>query len=106
MNAAVVMRLARGRLSLRVEHRTLVVTLLLALALAASALTSLSLGSQATSPGAVLEALLYPARSDIALIVHEIRLPRVVLAVLVGACLGWPACCCRGWCAIPWRHPM
>ncbi|MCE8012791.1 FecCD family ABC transporter permease [Billgrantia desiderata] len=88
MSSAIVVRLAGGRLSLCVERRTLVVTLLLAAVLAVSALASLSLGSQATPPGAVLEALLYPARSGIALIVHEIRLPRVVLAVLVGACLG------------------
>ena len=88
MSSVVVVRLAGGRLSLRVERRTLLATLLLAVALAASVLASLSLGSQATSPEAVLQALLVPERSDIALIVHEIRLPRVVLAILVGACLG------------------
>ncbi|MDX5435529.1 MAG: iron ABC transporter permease [Halomonas sp.] len=88
MSSVLVVRLAGGRLSLRVERRTLLATLLLAVALAASVLASLSLGSQATSPEAVLQALLVPERSDIALIVHEIRLPRVVLAILVGACLG------------------
>ncbi|MBW6392178.1 FecCD family ABC transporter permease [Billgrantia antri] len=88
MSRSVVLRVANGRLSLRLEHRTLAVTLLLSLALAASAMISLSLGSQATPPTAVLEALFHPARSDIALIVHEIRLPRIVLAILVGACLG------------------
>lgn len=86
--ADLVWRAAGGRLSLRLDRRTLAVTLLLALALAASALVSLSLGSQATPPAAVWEALWFPERSDIALIVHEIRLPRVLLAVLVGACLG------------------
>ncbi|QOR38452.1 iron ABC transporter permease [Billgrantia diversa] len=88
MSPPVVVRTAGGRFSLRLERRTLAVTLLLALVLTASVLASLSLGSQATSPGVVLEALLVPLRSDIALIVHEIRLPRVVLAILVGACLG------------------
>ncbi|MCE8020032.1 iron ABC transporter permease [Halomonas sp. MCCC 1A11036] len=88
MSSAVVVRLAGGRLSLRFERRAFAVTLVLAVALAASALASLSLGSQMTSPEAVLEALVVPQRSDIALIVHEIRLPRVVLAILVGACLG------------------
>ncbi|MGR2740066.1 FecCD family ABC transporter permease [Billgrantia sp. Q4P2] len=88
MSHPVVVRTADGRFSLRLERRTLAVTLLLTLLLAASALASLSLGSQATPPGAVLEALLFPGRSDIALIVHEIRLPRIVLAILVGACLG------------------
>lgn len=88
MSHSVLLRTAGGRFSLCFERRTLAVTLLLALTLVASTLASLSLGSQATPPGAVLEALLFPGRSDIALIVHEIRLPRVVLAILVGACLG------------------
>ncbi|RCV87359.1 FecCD family ABC transporter permease [Billgrantia montanilacus] len=88
MSHPILVRTADGRVSLRLERRTPAVTLLLAVALVASALASLSLGSQATSPGAVLEALVVPQRSDIALIIHEIRLPRVLLAVLVGACLG------------------
>ncbi|MDI5985599.1 iron ABC transporter permease [Halomonas sp. M4R5S39] len=88
MSHPLVLRAAGGRLSLSLERRTLTVTLLLALALAISALVSLSLGSQTTPPAAVLEALLFPERSDIALIVHEIRLPRVLLAIMVGACLG------------------
>ncbi|MDN3522203.1 FecCD family ABC transporter permease [Halomonas ramblicola] len=86
--ADLVWRAAGGRLSLRLDRRSLAVTLLLALALVASAGISLSLGSQATPPAAVLEALLFPGHSDIALIVHEIRLPRVLLGILVGACLG------------------
>ncbi|MDI5936609.1 FecCD family ABC transporter permease [Halomonas kalidii] len=88
MSHPLVVRAAGGRLSLSLERRTLTVTLLLALALAISALVSLSLGSQTTPFVAVLEALLFPERSDIALIVHEIRLPRVLLAIMVGACLG------------------
>lgn len=83
-----VWRAASGRLSLRLDRRTLTVTLLLGLVLAVSAGVSLSLGSQPTSPAAVWEALWFPGRSDIALIVHEIRLPRVLLAILAGACLG------------------
>lgn len=88
MSHPLVVRAAGGRLSLSLERRTLTVTLLMALALAISALVSLSLGSQTTPFAAVLEALLFPERSDIALIVHEIRLPRVLLAIMVGACLG------------------
>jgi len=86
--ADLILRTADGGLSLRFDRRTLAVTVLLALAFVASAGVSLCLGSQATSPAAVFEALFFPARSDIALIVHEIRLPRVLLAILVGACLG------------------
>lgn len=83
-----VWRAASGRLSLRLDRRTLTVTLLLGLVLAVSAGVSLSLGSQSTPPAEVWEALWFPDRSDIALIVHEIRLPRVMLAILAGACLG------------------
>ncbi|WP_404376650.1 FecCD family ABC transporter permease [Vreelandella aquamarina] len=88
MTLPLVLRTANGRVSLRIDRRTLTVILLLALVLAGSTLASLSLGSQATTPTEVLEALLFPGRSDIALIVHEVRLPRVLLAILVGACLG------------------
>ncbi|MGM0703968.1 MAG: FecCD family ABC transporter permease [Pseudomonadota bacterium] len=88
MSSTWLLHVADGRFSLRFERRTLAVTLLLALALVVSALASLSLGSRATPPAEVLEALVFPARSDIGLIVHEIRLPRVLLAILVGGCLG------------------
>ncbi|MCB8889014.1 FecCD family ABC transporter permease [Vreelandella malpeensis] len=60
---------------------------LLVLALVASVALSLCLGSFATSPGAVWHALLAPADSDIAFIVWELRLPRIALAVTVGAAL-------------------
>lgn len=88
MTQPLVLRTAGGRMSLRLDRRTLAVTLGLALALIGSALASLSLGSQATPPMAVLEALMFPQHSDIALVVHEVRLPRVLLAILVGASLG------------------
>lgn len=87
MSRPIVLRSAKGRLALRLDRRTLVVTTVLGLGLVASAFLSLCLGSRPTTPAAVLEALLFPARSDIALIVHEIRLPRVLLAMMVGASL-------------------
>ncbi|GGY09442.1 iron ABC transporter permease [Litchfieldella qijiaojingensis] len=87
MSRSIVLHGPKGRLALRLDRRTLVVTLLLALVLAASAFLALCQGSYPTAPGEVLEALLFPAHSDIALIVHEIRLPRVLLTVMVGASL-------------------
>ncbi|MFC3284755.1 FecCD family ABC transporter permease [Litchfieldella rifensis] len=87
MSRPIVWRSAKGYLALRLDRRTLAVTAVLGLGLVASAFLSLCLGSHPTSPTAVLEALLFPAHSDIALIVHEIRLPRVLLAVMVGASL-------------------
>lgn len=88
MSSSITLRAANGRLSLRLDRRALGVTLVLALALAASAMVSLSLGSQTTPFSEVMETLLLPSRSDISLTIFEIRLPRVLLATLVGACLG------------------
>ncbi|MEC9483068.1 MAG: iron ABC transporter permease [Halomonas sp.] len=60
---------------------------LLALLLLVGMGVSLSLGSFPTSPSQVLHALVSPRESDIAFIVWELRLPRILLAVLVGAAL-------------------
>lgn len=61
--------------------------LLISLLLLASAGLSLSLGSFPTPPMQVLRALIAPQSSDIAFIIWELRLPRIVLAILVGAAL-------------------
>lgn len=63
------------------------ITALLGLVLVASMGLSLSLGSFPTPLGKVSSALATPQDSDIAFIVWELRLPRIVLAVLVGAAL-------------------
>ncbi|MDI4636940.1 MULTISPECIES: FecCD family ABC transporter permease [Halomonadaceae] len=63
------------------------VTTLLGLLLLASMTLSLSLGSFPTSIDQVVHALVAPQNSDIAFIVWELRLPRILLAVLVGAAL-------------------
>ncbi|MGO2240790.1 MAG: FecCD family ABC transporter permease [Halomonas sp.] len=60
---------------------------LLSLLLAASAGLSLCLGSFPTSPIEVLGALTAPQNSDITFIIWELRLPRIALAILVGAAL-------------------
>lgn len=61
--------------------------LLLSLLLAASAGLSLCLGSFPTPPLEVLGALTAPQNSDITFIIWELRLPRIALAILVGAAL-------------------
>lgn len=48
---------------------------------------SLCLGSFPTPPLQVLHTLIAPQSSDIAFIIWELRLPRIVLAILVGAAL-------------------
>lgn len=69
------------------RRRVISTTLTLSLVLLASVFASLCLGSYPTAPAAVIEALIQPAQSDIAFIVWELRLPRILLAVLVGAAL-------------------
>lgn len=87
MKNVIVLRTPGDRWSLKLDVRTGAVTLGLVLLLLGSCLLSLSSGSHSTSVSKVLEALLNPA-SELALIVREIRLPRIIMAVLVGAALG------------------
>lgn len=60
---------------------------LLALLLVVNMGVSLSLGSFPTPFAKVLHALVSPQKSDITFIIWELRLPRILLAVLVGAAL-------------------
>lgn len=69
------------------SHRLLRRLLMLSLLLLASAGLSLCLGSFSTPPLQVLNALAAPQSSDITFIIWELRLPRIALAVLVGAAL-------------------
>ena len=62
--------------------------LVLLAALAVSVLLGLMVGSRSISPGAVLGALVDPDGSEVSTIVHELRLPRTLLALVVGASLG------------------
>lgn len=69
------------------SNRLLRSLLTLSLLLIASAGLSLCLGSFPTPPLQVLRALTAPQNSDITFIVWELRLPRIALAILVGAAL-------------------
>lgn len=62
--------------------------LLGAAALIGAMLLSLAVGSRVTSPAEVLNALLAPTGSDTDVTITGLRLPRTVLGVIVGACLG------------------
>lgn len=78
-------------------HRALLLKLgALGLLLFISAGVSLSLGSFPTSLSAVLHALAAPQSSDIALIIWELRLPRVVLAIMVGSALAMAGALLQG----------
>jgi iron complex transport system permease protein len=70
------------------RHRRIRGLALLLLALAGATLLSLSVGSRALDVGTVWRVLFAPDGSDAAVIVHDLRLPRTVLGLLVGAALG------------------
>ncbi len=69
------------------SHAVLGLVVLLA-AVAGSLLLSLSVGSRALDVGTVWRVLFAPDGSDAAVIVHDLRLPRTVLGLLVGMALG------------------
>ena len=60
----------------------------LTVALLAAGVLGLMIGSRAIGPGAVLPALFDPDGGEISTIVHGLRLPRTVLAIIVGVALG------------------
>ncbi|MDL0432740.1 iron ABC transporter permease [Marinobacter sp. TBZ242] len=88
MTRSLVLRTPGDRYSLKLNIRVLKMTLALTALLAISSILALASGSHPTSFMDVLGTLAAPARSDLALIILEIRLPRVIMAILVGAALG------------------
>ncbi|WP_199565569.1 FecCD family ABC transporter permease [Spongiactinospora rosea] len=55
--------------------------------LVAAAVASLAIGSKAIPPGDVLRLLLHPDGTDAAFVVHDMRVPRTLLGIGVGAAL-------------------
>lgn len=77
-----------GRVSVRVHRRGAIACALLALAALATALAGLAFGDYPLSLGEVVNALAGRGDGSGAFIVNELRLPRVVCALAVGAGLG------------------
>ncbi|MEU2559059.1 iron ABC transporter permease [Streptomyces longispororuber] len=72
---------------MRVTARRAVVMTAAVVALLLAVLFSLAVGARAVAPSAVLDALLNGGHSDAAEVVREMRVPRTVLGVMVGAAL-------------------
>ncbi|KEP74550.1 hypothetical protein HR12_08435 [Microbacterium sp. SUBG005] len=68
--------------------RTITLTLVMVAALAALAIASLAIGSRALAPPDVIAALFSDRRDAVGVIVHDLRAPRTLTALLTGACLG------------------
>ncbi|GIF96323.1 ABC transporter permease [Catellatospora citrea] len=83
-----VLRTPGGALSLRVRARALLVGTALLLAAAAIAVVNLSSGDFPIPVGDVLRSLIGQGDPGTDFIVHELRLPRALVALLVGAALG------------------
>ncbi|GAB0150552.1 MULTISPECIES: FecCD family ABC transporter permease [Marichromatium] len=79
--------------------------LALLVALALASLLSLGLGAAPLTPGEVLAGLLGTGSTEQRLIVQQIRLPRVVLAWLVGAALGASGAALQGLLRNPLAEP-
>jgi iron complex transport system permease protein len=75
------------------------------LVLALAVVASLFLGRVNMSPGEVVQGLFAPDRSLAGLVVSELRLPRAVLAVLVGASLGLSGAVLQGLLRNPLAEP-
>lgn len=79
---------ARGRVAVRVDRRSAAVTAGLLVAVAVLAVLSVALGTRTLPLADVLAGLTGTAERPILLTVRGFRLPRTVVAILVGAALG------------------
>lgn len=78
---------------------------ILALATVLLLLVSLTVGPAAISFGDSLSALFSDKRDAIALIMREIRLPRAILGLMIGATLGLSGAALQGWLRNPLAEP-
>jgi len=88
MNKYITLRTRAGKLSFLVEKRTIVVLLILLILLSVFLVAGLSVGSTLISPLEVIRHLLGAGNEDNTYIIDTLRLPRMMLAMLVGAALG------------------
>ncbi|SDC48777.1 FecCD family ABC transporter permease [Microbacterium enclense] len=77
-----------ARRRLRARRRVAAYTLALIVTLSGLVVASLAIGSRPLAPTDVLTALLSTTRDTAGVIVHELRLPRTLTALLAGSCLG------------------
>ena len=85
MSASTAVRI--GPFSQRIHQRTVVVSALFFAGAVVLAVAGLALGDYSLSPGGVIATLRGEGSARDHLVVTVIRLPRVVLGVVVGACL-------------------
>lgn len=69
------------------RHRRALATATAVLALLVAVLLSLAVGARTIAPSAVLDALLHGGHSDAAEVIRQLRLPRTLIGLMVGAAL-------------------
>lgn len=105
MNRHIVLRSKSGRLSLLIPGKTLLIFAGLSLLLVAAFVVSLGLGSKWISPGELFGLLLGRGTAENALTVGVLRLPRLLVAMLVGAALAVSGCILQGMIRNPLASP-
>jgi len=81
-------RLKSDRISFQIALKTCLITLILSLLLALLMILGLSAGSDFIHPLIVIQELFGYGSGDYNFVLHTLRLPRVLMALLVGAALG------------------
>lgn len=69
------------------RHRRALATATAVLALLVAVLLSLAVGARTIAPSAVLDALLHGGHSDAAEVIRQLRVPRTLIGLMVGAAL-------------------
>ncbi|MFW6036028.1 MAG: FecCD family ABC transporter permease [Halothermotrichaceae bacterium] len=77
-----------GSISFQINKKTILVLFLLILITVAIVIVSLSIGSTIISPIVVIKNILGIGEANYSFVINTLRLPRVILALLVGAALG------------------
>lgn len=72
----------------RTIFRAALLTLAVTVLVAALVVASLAIGSRALAPADVIAALFSDRRDAVGVIVHDLRVPRTLTALLAGSCLG------------------
>lgn len=89
----------------RLRSGSLAGILVLLLALAAASALSLAIGSRSLGLGTVLSVLLHPDGSEAATVIYSLRVPRTLIAVGAGLCLGAAGALMQGHTRNPLAEP-
>lgn len=105
MKKYVALRLPKGAVSMLIDRRALLIAVLLAAAAFAVFVYSTGRGTVAISPANVVKALVGAGSQADALVIYKLRLPRILMAFLVGAALAVSGAILQGMIRNPLASP-